>query len=62
MFSAIAGAEHVYAIDTSNIAEMTRRIINDNGLSNKISVIQGKVSEICLPVDKVDIIVSACFG
>lgn len=63
MFSAIAGAKHVYAIDTSNIVQLARRIVTDNDLSHKITVIKGKVSDISLPgVDKVDIIVSTFFG
>lgn len=62
MFSAIAGAKHVYALDTSDIVQLTHRVILDNNLSNKITVIKGKVADITLPVDKVDIIVSHCFG
>lgn len=62
LFSAIAGAKHVYAIDTSNIVELTRRVVADNGLSHKITVIKGKVSDISLPVAKVDNIVSKFFG
>lgn len=62
LFSAIAGAKHVYAIDTSNIVELTRRVVADNELSHKITVIKGKVSNISLTVDKVDIIVSNFFG
>lgn len=62
MFSAIAGAKHVYAIDTSNVVQLTRRVVADNNLSNKITVIKGKAADIVLPVDKVDIIVSTSFG
>ena len=62
LFSAIAGAKHVYAIDTSNIVELTRRVVADNDLSHKITVIKGPVAEITLPVAKVDIIVSTFFG
>lgn len=62
MFSAIAGAEHVYAIDTSNVVQLTRRIVPNNKLTHKITVIKGKAAEITLPVDKVDVIVSTFFG
>lgn len=62
MFSAMAGAKHVYAIDTSNVVQLTRRIVADNGLTHKITVIKGKASEITLPVDRVDIIVSTFMG
>lgn len=62
MFSAIAGAKHVYAIDTSNVVQLTRRVVADNKLTHKITVIKGKASEITLPVGRVDIIVSTFFG
>lgn len=62
MFSAIAGAKHVYAIDTSNIVQLTRRMIADNNLSNKITVFKGTVNDISLPVNEVDIIVSTFIG
>ncbi|XP_031637454.1 protein arginine N-methyltransferase 1-like [Contarinia nasturtii] len=62
MFSVIAGAKHVYAVDTSNIVQLTKRIIADNNLTDKITVIKGKVADITLPVDEVDIIVSTFFG
>lgn len=62
MFSAIAGAKHVYAIDTSNVIQLTRRIVADNKLTHKITVIKGKATDISLPVESVDIIVSTFFG
>lgn len=62
MFCAIAGAKHVFAIDTSNIVQLTRRVIADNNLSDKVTVIKGKAADISLPVDKVDIIVSKFIG
>lgn len=62
MFSAIAGAKHVYAIDSSNIVQLARRVIVDNNLSDKITVIKGNVADISLPVANVDIIVSTFFG
>lgn len=62
MFSAIAGAKHVYAIDTSNVVQLTRRIVANNQLAHKITVIKGKASEITLPIDRVDIIVSTFLG
>lgn len=62
MFSAMAGAKHVYAIDTSNVVQLTRRIVADNKLSHKITVIKGQATEITLPIDHVDIIVSTFIG
>lgn len=61
MFAAIAGAKHVYAIDKSNIVQLTRRIVHDNRLSNKITIVQGLAADINLPVDSVDIIISTFF-
>lgn len=62
MFSAIAGAKHVYSIDTSNIVELAQRVVADNDLSHKVTVIKGTAAEIKLPVAKVDVIVSTFFG
>lgn len=58
MFAARAGAKKVYAIDMSTIAVQAREIVNANGFSDVIEVIQGKIEEIELPVDTVDIIIS----
>lgn len=62
MFSVLAGAKHVYAIENSNVTQLTERIIRDNNLSDKITVIKGTVANIQLPVAKVNIIVSTFFG
>lgn len=62
MFAAIAGATHVYAIDKSNIVQLTQRIVRDNRLADKITIIQGSVADINLPVDRVDIIISTFLG
>ncbi|KAF3102790.1 type I protein arginine N-methyltransferase Rmt1 [Orbilia oligospora] len=62
MFAAKAGAKHVYAVDMSTIIEKAREIVAVNGLSDKITLIQGKMEEIELPVDKVDIIISEWMG
>lgn len=62
MFSVLAGAKHVYAIENSNVTQLAERIIRDNNVSGKITVIKGNVADIQLPVAKVDIIVSTFFG
>lgn len=64
MFAARAGAKHVYAIEASGIADKAIANIRTNGLSDKITVIRGKVEEISLPegVDKVDVIISEWMG
>ncbi|KAJ3132691.1 Protein arginine N-methyltransferase 3 [Geranomyces variabilis] len=62
MFAARAGAKHVYAVDNSTIINKARRIAKENGLENAITFVQGKVEEVQLPVDTVDIIVSEWMG
>ena len=64
MFAVQAGAKHVYAVDCSSIIEQAKKIVSDNGMSNKITLIQGKVEEITLPdnITHVDIIVSEWMG
>jgi protein arginine N-methyltransferase 1 len=62
MFAVRAGAQHVYAVECSNIADQARQIIEDNGMSDSITVLKGKMEEVELPVDKVDIIISEWMG
>lgn len=62
IFAARAGAKHVYAIENAEIAHFAREIIKRNGLSDKITVIKGKMEEIELPVKSVDIIISEWMG
>ena len=62
IFAARAGAKHVYAIEKADIANYARKIIKDNGLSHKITVINSSVEEAVLPVKKVDIIISEWMG
>ncbi len=50
IFAARAGAKHVYAIEYAEIALFAQEIIKRNGLSDKITVIKGKMEEIVLPV------------
>jgi type I protein arginine methyltransferase len=62
IFAARAGAKHVYAIENAEIAHFAREIIRKNNLSDKITVLKGKMEEIELPVPKVDIIISEWMG
>merc|ERR1711990_1045037 len=64
MFCAKAGAAKVIGVDMSGIVESAKKIVEANGLSDKIEIIRGKVEEISLPegVDKVDIIISEWMG
>lgn len=62
MFAKKAGAKHVYGIDMSSIIDHAKTIVKDNGLEDSITLIKGKVEEVELPVDKVDIIISEWMG
>lgn len=62
MFAVKAGAKHVYSVDMSNIIEKAREIVDLNGFSNKITLLQGKLEDIELPVKEVDIIVLEWMG
>jgi protein arginine N-methyltransferase 1 len=46
----------------SNIIIQARQIVDDNGLTDKITLIQGKMEEVQLPVPQVDIIISEWMG
>jgi len=62
IFAARAGAAHVYAVEASALAEQARRIVAENGLSDVITVLQGRVEEVELPIAQVDVIVSEWMG
>ncbi|KAJ5594775.1 uncharacterized protein N7459_000983 [Penicillium hispanicum] len=62
MFCAKAGAKKVIAVDNSNIIDRAREIVYDNGLGDVITCIRGKIEEVTLPVEKVDIIISEWMG
>lgn len=62
MFAARAGASKVYAIECSSIVEYANKIIEANKFSDVITIIKGKVEEVELPVEKVDIIISEWMG
>jgi len=62
MFAAKAGAAKVYGIECSGIVDVARQIVRDNNLQDKVEIIKGKVEEVELPVEKVDIIISEWMG
>jgi len=61
-FAVKAGAKHVIGVDMSTIIEKAQQIVDINGMSDKITLLQGKMEEVVLPVDKVDIIISEWMG
>ncbi|CAL1263771.1 unnamed protein product [Larinioides sclopetarius] len=62
MFAAKAGATKVIGIECSSIVEHAEQIVKDNHLDNIITIVKGKVEEVELPVEKVDIIISEWMG
>jgi protein arginine N-methyltransferase 1 len=62
MFAAQAGAKLVIGVDCASIAVQAKQIVEANGFTGKVQIIQGKIEEITLPVDKVDIIISEWMG
>jgi protein arginine N-methyltransferase 3 len=62
MFCANAGAARVIAVDNSAIIDKARENIFTNGFADKITCLRGKIEEVSLPVDEVDIIVSEWMG
>ncbi|XP_024022623.1 probable histone-arginine methyltransferase 1.4 isoform X2 [Morus notabilis] len=62
LFAAQAGAKHVYAVEASEMAEYARKLIAGNpALSQRITVVKGKVEEVELP-EKADILISEPMG
>ncbi|XP_028294892.1 protein arginine N-methyltransferase 3-like [Gouania willdenowi] len=62
MFAARAGAKQVIAVDQSEILYQAMDIIRANHLEDKITLIKGRIEDIKLPVEKVDIIISEWMG
>lgn len=60
-FAARAGAKKVYGIDASDMADYAKILVEQNGLSDVITIIKGKVEDLELP-EKVDIIISEPMG
>ncbi|XP_040201123.1 protein arginine N-methyltransferase 8 isoform X2 [Rana temporaria] len=62
MFAAKAGAKKVYGIECSSVSDYSEKIIKANHLDNIITIFRGKVEEVELPVEKVDIIITEWMG
>jgi type I protein arginine methyltransferase len=66
-FAAKAGAKHVIGVDMSSIINKAKQIVERNGLTSKITLLQGKMEEVdmpqhVMPDGKVDIIISEWMG
>ncbi|KAL4818003.1 S-adenosyl-L-methionine-dependent methyltransferase [Aspergillus spinulosporus] len=62
MFCAKAGARKVISVDNSNIIDRAKEIVYENGFGEVITCIRGKIEEVTLPVEQVDIIISEWMG
>ncbi|XP_042547589.1 protein arginine N-methyltransferase 3 [Dipodomys spectabilis] len=62
MFAAKAGAKKVLGVDQSEILYQAMDIIRLNKLEDTVTLIKGKIEEVHLPVDKVDVIISEWMG
>ncbi|CAK6449280.1 unnamed protein product [Pipistrellus nathusii] len=62
MFAAKAGAKKVLGVDQSEILYQAMDIIRLNKLEDTIILIKGKIEEVHLPVEKVDVIISEWMG
>ena len=61
-FAVKAGAKHVIGVDFSTIIDKAKEIVAVNGMSDKITLLQGKMEEVELPFPEVDIIISEWMG
>ncbi|XP_067849641.1 protein arginine N-methyltransferase 3 isoform X2 [Heptranchias perlo] len=62
MFAAKAGAKHVIGVDQSEIIYQAMDIVRENELDGVVTLIRGRIEDVDLPVDKVDIIISEWMG
>uniref|UniRef100_A0A7N8XPE9 Protein arginine N-methyltransferase 3 n=1 Tax=Mastacembelus armatus TaxID=205130 RepID=A0A7N8XPE9_9TELE len=62
MFAARAGAKKVISVDQSEIIYQAMDIVRSNHLEDKITLIKGRIEDVSLPVEKVDIIISEWMG
>uniref|UniRef100_A0A8C4QI70 type I protein arginine methyltransferase n=3 Tax=Eptatretus burgeri TaxID=7764 RepID=A0A8C4QI70_EPTBU len=62
LFAAQAGARHVFAVEQADVVHWTRETVRENGFEDKITIIHGRIEDVDLPMDKVDLIVSEWMG
>ncbi|XP_062917800.1 protein arginine N-methyltransferase 3 isoform X2 [Mobula hypostoma] len=62
MFAARAGAKHVIGVDQSEIVYQAMDIVRENELDDVVTLIRGRIEDVDLPVDKVDVIISEWMG
>jgi protein arginine N-methyltransferase 1 len=62
LFAAQAGAKAVYCVELTQISRVARVLAQQNGFGHIITVLQGKIEEVTLPTQQVDIIISEWMG
>ncbi|XP_047906933.1 histone-arginine methyltransferase CARM1 isoform X1 [Anser cygnoides] len=60
-FAVQAGARKVYAVEASSVTKYAELLVRSNNLSNKITILPGKIEEISLP-ESVDVVISEPMG
>ena len=61
IFAASSGARKVYAVERTEIADVARRMVDRNGYTERIEIIESDLEDLALP-EKVDVIVSEWMG
>lgn len=59
--AALAGAKHVYAIEESTMAKLAQQVFAQNGLTDRITLIEARSTHIELP-EKANVLVSEMIG
>ncbi|XP_074442421.1 protein arginine N-methyltransferase 3 [Larus michahellis] len=62
MFAAKAGAKKVIGVDQSEIVYQAMDIVRLNKLENIITLVKGRIEDVDLPLEKVDVIISEWMG
>ena len=62
LFAAKAGARLVIGVDAADIADEARAIVKANGYEGRVVIVKGRMEEVRLPVERVDVIVSEWMG
>ena len=59
--AAAAGARHVYAIEATSVGSIAQAVFHDNGLADRITLMQGWSTQLTLP-ERADVLVSEIIG
>lgn len=64
MLAAKTRAAVVIGVDTHNSMDVTKQVVEENNMSEQVHIIDSKIEDLSLPngLEKVDVIISDCFG